>query len=241
MKNTLIRVLAATILFGGMLAARAADDDDDNKPSFKSGPQPGTKTKPVHLPSSFQVWMVTGPRAARYHSFVCAQGLNPACFIFVKEFDPEDKTLVALLKKLDELMAKHPDARFGTCLVVLNDGGFRDALEKEDDDFSKRLAETASVKDELEAKMKEMAKTEKLEHVTLALDTKAGPKALNLNEEAGITVLFYNRHIVENSYAFKEKMKEEDVTRIAGEIEKVVLEVERLSRPVYRKKVIKTK
>src|SRR4029079_11292321 len=127
-------------------------------------------------PASFQVWMVTGPRALRYHSLVCAHGLNPVAFIFVKDFDPEDKALVALLKKLDDLGAKHPDARFGACMVILNDGGFREVLEKEDEDLAKQLADTAFVKDDLEAKLKELAKNEKLVHVTLALDTKAGPK-----------------------------------------------------------------
>jgi hypothetical protein len=237
MRNLLTRLLAASFLLGAMVAARG--DDDDPKDGFKSGPQPGTKTKPVHIPASFQVWMVTGPRALRYHSLVCEHGLNPVAFVFVKEFDPEDKTLVALLKKLDELGAKHPDARFGACMVVLNDGGFRDVLEKDDEDLPKKLAEAGFTKDELEAKLKELAKTEKLGHVTLALDTKAGPKGYQLSEDAPITVLFYNKHIVLNSYAFKEKMKEEDVDKIAGEIEKVVLEVERLSRPVYRNKVIK--
>jgi hypothetical protein len=183
--------------------------------------------------------MVTGPRALRYHSLVCEHGLNPVAFVFVKEFDPEDKTLVALLKKLDELGSKHPDARFGASMVVLNDGGFREVLDKEDEDLPKKLAESGAIKDALEAKLKELAETEKLKHVTLALDTKVGPKGFKLNEDAAITVLVYNKHIVLNSYAFKEKMKDEDVEKIGAEVEKLVLEVERLSRPVYRNKVIK--
>ena len=77
--------------------------------------------------------------------------------------------------------------------------------------------------------------------MTLALDTKAGPKGYQLSEDAAITILLYNKHIVLNSYAFKEKMKEEDVPKIVAEIEKLVLEVERLSRPVYRNKVIPKK
>src|SRR5262249_53452451 len=159
--------------------------------------------RPIHIPASFQVWMVTGPRALRYHSLVCEHGLNPVAFVFVKEFDPEDKTLVALLKKLDELGSKHPDARFGAAMVVLNDGGFREVLEKEDEDLPKKLAETGYIKDALEAKLKDLAKDEKLAHVTLALDTKAGPKGFKLSEDAAITVLIYNKHIVLNSYAFK--------------------------------------
>jgi hypothetical protein len=237
MRNLLTRMLAGVFILGAFVAARG--DDDEPKGGLKSGPQPGTKSKPIHIPTSFQVWMVTGPRAARYHSLVCEHGLNPVAFIFVKEFDPEDKTLVALLKKLDNLSAKHPDARFGACLVVLNDGGFREVLEKEDEDFSKKLAETGAVKDILEAKMKELAKEEKLDRLTMALDTKVGPKGYQLSDDAQTTVLFYNKHVVLHNYAFKDKMKDEDVDKMADDIGKVVLEVERLSRPVYRNKVIK--
>lgn len=237
MRNLLIRVLAGVLLVGAFAIARG--DDEDTKTGLKSGPQPGTKSKPIHIPASFQVWMVTGPRAARYHSLVCEHGLNPVVLIFVKEFDPEDKALVGLLKKLDELSAKHPDARFGPSLIVLNDGGFREVLEKEDEDLAKKLAEAGYVKDALEAKLKDLAKDEKLNHLTMALDTKVGPKGYQLSEDAHTTILFYNKHIVLHSYAFKDKIKDEDVDKMVAEIEKVVLEVERLSRPVYRNKVIK--
>lgn len=238
MRHFLIRLLAGCFLLGGIVAARG-DDDDEPKNALKSGPQPGSKTRPIHIPSSFQVWMVTGPRALRYHSIVCEHGLNPVAFVFVKKFDPEDKALVALLKKLDELGSKHPDARFGAAMVVLNDGGFREVLDKEDEDLPTKLAEAGAIKDTLEAQMKELAETEKLKHVTLALDTKEGPKGFELSKGAAITVLVYNKHIVLNSYAFKDKMKDDDLEKISTEVEKLVLEVERLSRPVYRNKVIK--
>jgi hypothetical protein len=239
MRNLLIRVLAASLFLGGFVAARG-DDDDEAKPTFKSGPQPGTRSKPVHIPSSFQLWMVTGPRAHRYHSVVCEHGLNPVAFIFIKELDPENKPHVTLLKKLDDQIARHPDARFGVCLVVLNDGGFREVLEKDDEgELSKRLAETGYVKDVLEAKLKELAKNEKLDNITMALDTKAGPRGYQLSEDAAVTVLFYNKHIVRSSFAFKGKLTEQDAERVAGDIEKTVLEVERLSRPTYRNRTIK--
>src|SRR5262249_7583015 len=148
----LTRVLAGTLILGAFAVARGDEE------GLKSGPQAGSKQKPIYIPGSFQVWMVTGQRAGRYHSPVCEHGLNPAAIIFVKELDTEDKGLVMLLKRLDTLMAKHADARFGCCMVVLNDGGFRDALDKEDDDVAKRLAEAASYKDELGKKLKELAK-----------------------------------------------------------------------------------
>jgi hypothetical protein len=227
------RFLVGMLILGAFAVARGDEE------GLKSGPQPGSKQKPSFVPASFQVWMVTGARAGRYHSPVCENGLNPAAIIFVKELDTEDKGLVKLLKRMDTLMAKHGDARFGCCMVVLNDGGFRDALDKEDDDITKKLAEAASYKDELGKKLIDLTKAEKMEHIHLALDTKGGPKDFELNDEAKTTIVFYNRHIVLRSYAFKDQIKEEDADRIASEIEKVVLEVERLSRPTYRNKVIK--
>jgi hypothetical protein len=237
--RTLPTLLLVGILGLGTVVAVRGDEE-----GLKSGPQPGTRARPTHIPGTFQIWMVGGPLVTketgkRYHSPVCEHSTNPVCFVFVREFDPEDKALVGLVKKLDTLAAKHPDARFGCVLVILDDGGFRDVLQKEEDDLPKRLAETGAAKENLENKLKEMAEAEKLSSITLALDTKAGPKGYQLNEEAQVTILLYNKHIVLENWAFKEKLKDEDVDRIYAPVEKIVLEVERLSRPEYRNKVIK--
>src|SRR5579859_7752756 len=98
MRSFLTRVVAGVLILSAFVVARGDED------GVKSGPQPGSKRKPTYVPASFQLWMVSGPRAARYHSPVCENGLNPAALIFVKELDTEDKGLVALLKKLDTLM-----------------------------------------------------------------------------------------------------------------------------------------
>jgi hypothetical protein len=228
MRSLLLRLLVGVVIVSGLSLAHGDDE---------GGLQPGTKSKPTYIPSSFQLWMVTGPQAGRYHSPVCEHGLSPVALIFLQDFDPEDKELVSFLKKLDQLSAKHPDARFGVCAIVLNDGGFRAALEKEGGDFAKELAATAAVKEELEKKMKAVAADEKLERVAFCLVAKGGPKGFQLSDDAAVTVIFYNKHEVLNNFTFKDKLKEEDVAKMTAEMEKVVLEVERLARPSYKNRL----
>jgi hypothetical protein len=228
MRCHLSRLLAALLLLSLVPCAHADDE------AFKSGPQPGTRRKPNFVPGTFQVWMVTGPQAIRYHSVVGEHGLNPVALVFVPDVDPEDKVLCDFLKGLDELTVKHPDARFGVATIILNDGGFRDALEKDDADFSKRLADTARIKDDLEAKLRELAKTLELKKVVFCLDTKTGPKDYELSPDAQITILVYNKHQILQNFTSKDKLTKESADKLLAEIEKLVLEVERLSRPRQR-------
>jgi hypothetical protein len=237
MRSLLLRLFAAVVVISGFSFVHA----DDEGAKSGGGLQPGTKSKPTHIPGSFQLWMVTGPQAGRYHSPVCEHGLNPVAFIFLRDLDLEDKGLVSFLKKLDELSVKHPDARFGVCAVVLNDGGFRAALETDEGDFAKALAKTAAVKEDYEKKMKELATQEKLERAAFALYAEGGPKGFNLGKDAATTVIFYNKHVVLDNFTFQDKLKDEDVAKMMGEIEQVVLETERLARPSYKNKLKATK
>lgn len=228
------------LAFSGLLAmlglatwTSAADE------ALKSGPQPGAAAKPTRIPGSFQCWMVTGKQAGRYHSPVCEHGLNPVVLVFVRDVEEADKPLTGLLKRIDEMIAKHPDARVGCCEVLLNDGGFRATVEedKEGEDFSKRLADNAKIKDELEVRLKELAKAAEFKHVVLSLDSTQGPKEYQLNPEAHVTVLVYNKQVVLSSRAFKkDEFNGEAAAKIAKEVEAIVLEVERLSRPTAKRR-----
>lgn len=234
MRRYLIGFCALVFVFGSAALVPGADDD------LKSGPQRGSAAKPTRVPGSFQCWMVTGKQAGRYHSPVCEHGLNPVVFVFTRDIEEADKPLTAFLKKVDDMIAKHPDARVGCCSVLLNDGGFRAALEEDDkegEDFSKKLADTSKIKDELEAKLKEVAKTAEFKHVALSLDSTAGPKEYQLNPEAQITIVLYNKQVVLASHAFKAAdFAEEVANKLAKEVEAVVLEVERLSRPMQKRR-----
>lgn len=208
--------------------ARAADE---------AKPAPANVAR---IPGSFQCWMVTGKLPGRYHSPVCEHGLNPVVLIFSRDIDEPDKPLPTLLKKIDELIVKHPDARMGCCSILLNDGGFRAALEGEDkegEDFSKKLANTSKIKDELEAKLKEIDKTAEFKRVTLGLDSPAGPKDYQLDPEGQVTVLLYNKQVIRGRLVFKkEEFTEQAAAKVLKEVESLVLEVERLSRPMAKRR-----
>lgn len=221
-----LRIVSAGILILGMASSTWCADD-----VFKSGPQPGTAEKPELIPGTFQCWMVTGLRAGRYHSPVCEHSLNPVVLVFGRNAD--DNELGTFLKKIDGLIAKHPDARLGCCAVILNDGGFRETLGTEgDEDITPKLAEAAGKKDELEVKLRELGK--ECKHVTFALDLASGPKEYKIHDEAQVTVLVYYKHVILGSYAFKEALQEKDADKLLQDIQKTVLEVEKMSRPRKR-------
>ncbi|MGE3807045.1 MAG: hypothetical protein AB7K24_20465, partial [Gemmataceae bacterium] len=128
------------IVLAGLLLANSVQAQD-----FKSGPQPGTDEKPGIIPGSFQAWMVTGKHFGRFHSPVSEFALNPTLLLFVRSIEEEGK-LAELLKRVDELAAKHPDARMGCCVVFLDDGGFRQFIyEDKADGVSKPIAERLSI------------------------------------------------------------------------------------------------
>ena len=125
---------------------------------IKSGPQPGTKDKPASLPGSFEILSVTPEKnAGRFHCPVSDFGLNPAVLIFTQvEPDSVSPEIVTLLKNLEATVAKYPEVQLGACVVFLNDGGYREALENKSDDLPKAI----EFKDQRQQKIKDFAKTQ---------------------------------------------------------------------------------
>lgn len=193
-------------------------------------PEP-PKTEMKRLPGPFQVLGVSGPHAGRYYCPVCDYGLDPMVLVFVRDPADIDKPLQGFLKKVDELSTQHPDARLGGCVIVLNDGGYLEALESKLDNLAKAI----DAKDALEAALKELAKAPdfNLQHVTLNLDTAAGPKDYNISPEASLTVLVVNKQLVVFRQTFtKEKPSEEQLEKIFQEVQKTTFEVEQSRRPL---------
>lgn len=222
-----------TALLLAVSAVFAADEE------IKSGPQPGTEEKPTGLPSSFQAWMLTGQHAGAFHAPVAGHALNPTLMLFVRSLDEDDK-VIDLLKKVEELSAKHPDARLGCTVIVLDDGGFRQFImeEKAEDatkSASERLVEASRVKDGAEKKFKAMNEKLGFKNVAIGLYSKVGPKGYEINPDAHTTALIFNKHVILNNHAAKEKLNEEQVAEIARELEALVRQVEYLSRPRRRR------
>jgi hypothetical protein len=108
-------------------------------------------------------------------------------------------TLTSLVKKIDQATADHKDAHMGSFLVLLND----------DESMEKRL--------------KELADKEKLDHIVLTLETdKAGPRSWKIARDADVTVILYTHRNVKSNYAFKKgEMKDADVDKIVGDVDKI--------------------
>src|SRR6266487_1979763 len=146
--------------------------------------KPGDK-----IPGAFQTLSVTLPpttlkpiaQSGRYHCPVCEFGLNPAVLVFAKQPDsPEDAaktgSSTGLLKKLDALIGKHPDALAGAS-AIFGDGGYLKQLLADLDDATgvsvpvKDVEFTKAIefKEKAEARLKELAKTTDFKHVGLSL------------------------------------------------------------------------
>lgn len=167
----------------------------------KSGPQPGE-----YLPGPFHPLNVTKAWAGKFHCLVCEHGVNPVVAVFAREPAAADQPLAQLLKQLDDAVGRHQKAQLGSFAVFLND-----EVAKEEP------------REELVKRLQDLANGLGLKHVTLALDSAAGPKGYQIPKEADVTVLLYVKHKVLANHAFgKDGLTEKDVQAIVAEVEKLV-------------------
>jgi hypothetical protein len=107
--------------------------------------------------------------------------------------------LTSLVKKLDEATVKHKDKKLGSFVVFLSDDA--------------GMAE----------KLIALAAKEKIEQTIIALGEAAGPEGYDVAAEADVTVVLYVGRVVKANYAFKKgKMTADEVTRIIGDLSKIV-------------------
>ena len=109
--------------------------------------------------------------------------------------------LTSLVKKLDEATVKHEDKKLGSFVVFLSDDA--------------GMAE----------KLIALAAKEKIERTIIALGEAAGPEGYGVaaEAEADVTVVLYVGRVVKANYAFKKgKMTADEVTRIIGDLSKIV-------------------
>jgi hypothetical protein len=147
--------------------------------------------------------------------------LNPAVLIFARQLDEaESVSLTNLLKKLDAVVEKHPDAQLGIC-AVFNDGGYMKLVEKEIDESAaaakQELTQAIEFKDSMVTKLKKLAKSADLKHVSLSL---GDPSNYQVPPNTDVRVLFYDKHLTisDNAYA-KEKLTDAEMDKIVKEVE----------------------
>src|SRR5687768_15433897 len=97
--------------------------------------------------------------------------------IFAREIDD---SLTGLVKKIDAITGENKKAKkMGSFVIFTSDT------------------------DEMEDKLKELAKKEGIKNTPMAIDNPSGPKGYNVAKDAAITVVLYNKREIKANYAFK--------------------------------------
>jgi hypothetical protein len=118
--------------------------------------------------------------------------------IFAREISDN---LTSLVKKLDDATVANKSARMGSFIVFCND------------------------QEGLEAKLKDLAKKEKLKKLVLSIDNPSGPDGWDIAKDADVTVVLYTKRTVKANYAFKKgELKDKDIDAIVKDVAKIVPE-----------------
>jgi hypothetical protein len=171
----------------------------DASDSLKSGPQVGEM-----IPGPFHFLNVNGTFAGDPHCLVCEYGLRPVVAVFARTVPEEKEPLATLLRKVDETVANRQAAELRGFAAFVN-------ADYANDDSRKALV----------GKLENIAKD--LKKVILCVGDDKGPEKYNINKDADVTIILYNKHKVVANYAFaKEKLTDKDVNEIAAAVEKMV-------------------
>ena len=107
--------------------------------------------------------------------------------------------LTSLVKQLNEATVKNKNQKLGSFVVFLTD----------DPGMAEKLIA--------------LSDKEKIEHTILGFAEAEGPNGYNVSAEADVTVVLYTGRITKANYAFqKGKMTADDVTRIVGDLAKIL-------------------
>ncbi len=235
MTNRTLKLLAAVV--GWAFASQLLPAQDAASGLLK----PGDK-----IPGPFQALSVTLPPATlkpipqsgRYHCPVCEYRLNPGVLIFAKQPDSSEDaaksaSLTGLLKKVDAVIAKHPESLTGAC-AIFGDGGYMKQLQAELDDATGSL--TAPVKDadftkaiefkeNAEARLKELAKAADFKHVGLSIGL---PDSYPIPANNDMRILFYYKHEVISDEALpRDKLTDAAIDKIVKAVDEKLTEVDK--------------
>jgi hypothetical protein len=124
---------------------------------------------------AFQPLHVTGLDKGKKRCLVCKSGNNPAVMIFARSITDE---VTALIKRLDSITGHNEDGGLISFVVFLSDDP------------------------DMESKLRDLAKRERIQRTTLALDTSAGPDDYKLPKEASVTVVLFVQKDVKANFVF---------------------------------------
>jgi hypothetical protein len=154
----------------------------------RSGPQAGRT-----LPGPFHPLDVVEGRRIDYTE---AFGADPVVLLFTRGVGGP---LPDLVKKLDQEVATHKQARLHTFLVVLSD------------------------EDGVQEKLKKLGRTLGVKNVRLTIDNPAGPRPYNIARNAALTAILYRQRKVVVNHAYgADELNDEAAAKVLADVSKLV-------------------
>lgn len=236
MRNRLLSVLAMALLVSAVVWLSEAVGQAPPAPKAQPAPsaQPAAQARP-ELPGAFQTLSATGPRPGDYICPVCDANLNPGVLVFFREIEDPDRPIPSLLKKLDPLVAKYPDAHLSIYGILLDDGGYRDALLAKADANGMGLDAALSRRDALAAKLRDLAdpKGLGLQNVIFTLGMVPDSlQAYQINPSAYATVLLFTKHQRVAVSTFQpDQLTDQAAAQILQEVDKMATEAQKRTVP----------
>ena len=118
-------------------------------------------------------------------------GNNPVAAVFAREITPG---LTSLVKKLEQQQSAGGKTK--AFVVLMTDD------------------------DKAQEKLKDLAKSEKIEKVWLTVDNPTGPPRLKIAKDADVTVVLYNQKKVSKTLAFEKGKLDEKAAEVVAEAAK---------------------
>ena len=200
------RLLPLTAVLGVLATCVAAQQPAPKAPATKdAGKGAGPLVPGQNLPGPFHPFNVTGPYANHFHCPVSDHNLDPGVLIFTRDLTVSPP-LRKLLSGLDAAIDKNPATRLAGTVTFLSDD-----LPNVVEDDDKR--------DELKAKVQEIANSLALKHVVLSLDSRPDVAKYLREENVAVTVVLYKKFQIVASHALpRDKVTDAAVQQILGEI-----------------------
>ena len=153
------------------------------------------------IKSIFEPLNINGEHAGEPYCLVCENGLSPVAMLFARDLDDQ---LVKLLVKIDAATAEHQKESMGSFVVFLSN------------------------KPELPKALEQLAKKQKFKHLILATFEPTGPEGFAVADDAALTVVLYNDHIVRANHAFRKgDLTDKSAEKVMADLPKIFDESKR--------------
>jgi hypothetical protein len=184
------------------------------------------------LPGPVRAMSITGEFAARYHDPITDNALNPGVIVFIWDLPSAKQPLARLIEGMDGLVKQFPDIRWGLDVIVLDDGGYQQALMSKIDEgkyvTDLPLTKALKEKDERIRQLQSLSKELGLKLVEFSLGREDGAAGYHINPDAGMTMLLYYKFKVLGNWSVSKKdLTDEAVQKTLNELKARLAKIEK--------------